>query len=216
MARQKPAATRTIRRYGNRKLYDAEAARYVTLADLARLVSEGQDVQVLDQRTGEDLTNLVLAQSLLEGIRQGASRIPHQVLTRLIRIAAGPAAAWGEWPEPEEAAGRARQETERLVSSLLGRGRLSLDEAVALRRDLGQLVHRLVSEAQSGVESRLRGLLSRGEDVAGRSLDALRGRLEAFEAYIEPPARATTPVSRKPRARARRSRRRPKPSAGRK
>jgi hypothetical protein len=136
-------------------------------------------------------------------VRQGASRIPRQVLTRLIRIAAGPAAGWGEWPEPEEAAGRARRETEQLVSRLLGNGRLSLDDAVALRRDLGLLVHRLVSEAQAGVEARLRGLLSRGEQAAERSLGALRERLEA---YMEPSPGKTKPGRRKPRARTRRSR----------
>jgi polyhydroxyalkanoate synthesis repressor PhaR len=174
---------RTIKRYGNRKLYDPAAARYVTLAELASLVASGHDVAVLDQKTGEDLTNLTLAQVLLEGIRQGASRLPRQVLTRLIRIAASPKSGWGEWPGPEEAAGRARSEAERLVAGLLGRGRLSLDEAVALRRDLGQLVHKLVSDAQAGVESRLRGLLARGEEAAGRSLGTLRGRIEA---YMEP------------------------------
>jgi polyhydroxyalkanoate synthesis repressor PhaR len=174
---------RTIKRYGNRKLYDPAAARYVTLAELASLVASGHDVAVLDQKTGEDLTNLTLAQVLLEGIRQGASRLPRQVLTRLIRIAASPKTGWGEWPGPEEAAGRARSEAERLVAGLLGRGRLSLDEAVALRRDLGQLVHKLVSDAQAGVESRLRGLLARGEEAAGRSLGTLRGRIEA---YMEP------------------------------
>ena len=73
---------------------------------------------------------------------------------------------------------------------MLGRGRLSLDEAVALRQDVGQMVHRMVAEAQSGVESRLRGLLERGEGVAGRSLEALRGGLQAFEAYLEEPAQA--------------------------
>ena len=174
------AEPRTITRYGNRKLYDPAARRYVTLQQLAGLVARGEDVRVLDQRDGADLTNLTLAQALLESVRQGASRIPRQVLTRLIRIAAGPAAGWGEWPEPEESAGRARQETERLVSGLLGTGRLSLDDAVALRRDLAELVHRLVSDAQTGVETRLRGLLSRGEEAAERSLGALRGRLEAF------------------------------------
>ena len=68
---------------------------------------------------------------------------------------------------------------------LLGRGRLSLDDAVALRHELGQLVHRLVSDAQSGVESRLRGLLSRGEEAAERSIGALRGRIQT---YMEPKA----------------------------
>jgi len=180
VSRKAVAEPRTIKRYGNRKLYDPAARRYVTLQQLAGLVAGGEDVRVLDQRDGADLTNLTLAQALLESVRQGASRIPRQVLTRLIRIAAGPATGWGEWPEPEESAGRARQETERLVSGLLGTGRLSLDDAVALRRDLAELVHRLVSDAQTGVETRLRGLLSRGEEAAERSLGALRGRLEAF------------------------------------
>jgi polyhydroxyalkanoate synthesis repressor PhaR len=198
-------APRPIRRYGNRKLYDAAARRYVTLDDVARLVADGQEVEVVDQRTGEDLTSLTLAQVLLEGVKQGASRIPRQVLTRLIRIAAAPASAWGEWPEPQDTAGRARQEAERIVSRVLGRGgRLSLDDAVTLRQDLGQMVHRFVVEAQSGVESRLRGLLEKGEGVAGRSLDALRGRIEAFGAYIEKPPRAVR-AARAPRKAGRQS-----------
>jgi polyhydroxyalkanoate synthesis repressor PhaR len=193
VSRKLSPAKRTIKRYSNRKLYDPATRRYVTLQELAQLVSRGEDVQVLDQQSGEDLTNLTLAQALLEGIRQGASRLPRQVLTRLIRIAAGPKSGWGDWPEPEEAAGRARSEAERLVAGLLGRGRLSLDEAVTLRRDLGLLVHKLVSDAQAGVESRLRDLLSRGEEAAERSLGALRGRIEA---YMEPPPRPR-PVRRR-------------------
>jgi len=180
VTRKEVRAPRTIKRYGNRKLYDPAARRYVTLQELTRLVARGEDVHVLDQRSGLDLTNLTLAQALLESVRQGASRIPRQVLTRLIRIAAGPASGWGEWPEPEEAAGRARRETEQIVSRLLGTGRLGLDDAVALRHELAELVHRLVSDAQTGVETSLRGLLSRGEEAAERSLGALRGKLEAY------------------------------------
>jgi len=180
---KRTSGPRTIKRYGNRKLYDPASGRYVTLSELAALVAGGQELEVLDQKTGDDLTNLTLAQALLDGVRQGASRLPRQVLTRLIRIAAAPKALAGEWPGPEEVAGRARSEVERLVAGLLGRGRLSLDDAVALRHELGQLVQRLVSDAQSGVESRLRGLLARGEEAAERSLGALRGRIET---YIEP------------------------------
>ncbi|HSD26498.1 MAG TPA: polyhydroxyalkanoate synthesis regulator DNA-binding domain-containing protein [Vicinamibacteria bacterium] len=195
---------RSIRRYENRKLYDPEAGRYVTLEDVGRMVAGGGEVEVVDQKTGEDLTSFTLAQVLLERVRTGASRIPRQVLTRLIRIATGPSSAWGDWPEPQDAAGRARQEAERIVSRVLGRGRLSLDEAVAVRQDVGQMVHRLVTEAQAGVESRLKSLLERGEGVAGRSLEALRGGLEAFEAYIEKPAARGRPASPARRGRPRR------------
>ncbi len=192
---------RPIRRYGNRKLYDPQTRRYVTLEGLARLVAEGHEIEVTDQATGEDLTSLTLAQVLLEGVKQGASRIPRQVLTRLIRIAAGPATAWGEWPEPKDTASRARKEAELIVARALVRGRLSLDDAVSLRQDVGLMVHRLVSEAQSGVETRLRAVLERGEGVAGRSLDALRGGLAAFEAYIERPTAGRAPAAKRGKAR---------------
>ncbi len=205
MTPDKPAERpRPIRRYGNRKLYDPVTRRYVTLEDLARMVAGGQEIEVVEQKSGEDLTSLTLAQVLLEGLKQGASRIPRQVLTRLIRIAAGPASAWGDWPEPQDTASRARQEAERIVSRVLGRGRLSLDDAVALRQDVGQMVHRLVSEAHSGVESRLRAVMERGEGVAGRSLDALRGGIEAFEAYIEEPPPPPPTAKARPRRRVRR------------
>ena len=188
---------RVVRRYGNRKLYDTEARRYVTLEDLAGLVAAGHDVTVLDQKTGEDLTNPTLVQVLLEAVKGGKNRIPRQVLTRLIRLAAGPDSGWASWPEPHEAARRAREEAEKIVTSLIGRGRLTLDDAVALRQDLGQMVHRLVGEAQSGVESRLRALVERGEDVAGRSLSALKGRLES---YLDKPAKPAREARRPVRA----------------
>jgi polyhydroxyalkanoate synthesis repressor PhaR len=198
---REPTAPREIRRYGNRKLYDPGARRYVTLEDVARIVAAGAEVRVLDQKTGEDLTGPTLAQVLLEGVKQGRTPIPRQVLVRLIRLAAAPAPAWGEWPEPRDAAGRARQEAERIVSRVLARGRLSLDDAVSLRQDLGQMVHGLVIEAQSGVESRLRGLLERGEGVAGRSIEALKGRIGAYmeRPPEKPPARVAGGRGRKPK-----------------
>jgi len=201
VARDETTATpRVIRRYANRKLYDPEARRYVTLEDVGRAVVRGDEIHVLDQKTGEDLTSLTLAQVLLEEVKQGASRLPRQLLVRLVRIAARPDPPLGDWPEPRDTAGRARREAERIVSRALGRGRLSLDDAVALRQDLGQMVHRLVTEAQSGVESRLRALLERGEGVAGRSLEALRGRLEA---YMDKPRQPTpaAPTRKKGRGR---------------
>lgn len=100
---------------------------------------------------------------------------------------------------------------------MLGPGRLSLDDAVALRHGLSEIVQRLVHEAQAGVESRLRGLLARGEAVAGRSLGALRGRIEG---YVTPapkppdpdragaPERPATAAAPRPLAKPRPARRR--------
>jgi polyhydroxyalkanoate synthesis repressor PhaR len=149
---------RRIKRYGNRKLYDLDGKRYVTLEDVAAMVASGHDIEVIDQRTGEDLTSLTLAQVLLEGLKEKTARIPRQVLVRLVRLGAGPASAFGDWPAPHEAATRAREEVEKVVGSLLSRGRLSLEEALALRQDVARSVHGIVSDAQAGIEGRIRGL----------------------------------------------------------
>lgn len=188
--KKKPRATaeRLIKRYDNRKLYDSEARRYVTLDDLSRMVGEGGEVRVVDQKSGEDLTTVVLAQVILEGIKQRSARIPQQVLSRLIRLGLGPASAWRQWTGPQEAAARARDEAERIVSGLLSRGRLTLEEALALRQEIAQSVHQIVSEAQRGLESRIHGLLEKSErEGVGSSLQTLKDRLMDFETILAEP-----------------------------
>jgi polyhydroxyalkanoate synthesis repressor PhaR len=143
---------RLIRRYANRKLYDVEGRRYVTLDELATRVGRGEEVQVLDQRTSEDLTNLTLAQMVLDAVRDRAAHIPRPVLTRLVRLSRGPASAWGDWVSPQEAASRVRGEVEKVVGGLLAKGRLTLEEGLALRQELARSVHGIVAEAQSGAE----------------------------------------------------------------
>lgn len=75
----------TIKRYPNRKLYDTEAKRYVTLEQITQLVHQGQEVQVIDYETGEDLTNLTLSQIIFEQEKRGEGFLPRALLTNLIR-----------------------------------------------------------------------------------------------------------------------------------
>jgi polyhydroxyalkanoate synthesis repressor PhaR len=205
--RSTPLPPRLIRRYANRKLYDPAAARYVTIEELGAFVAGGGDIDILDQQSGEDVTSQVLAQVLLEGLRRSTARIPRQVLTRLVRLAAGPQTRWGEWPDPHEVAGRAWDEAERIVGRILARGGLTLEDALSLRADLGDAVHRLVTDAQAGIEGRLRAVLGRRHGPAGRSLEGLRSRLDTLEAHFNAPTRrrARTTRSRRPPRRGQRT-----------
>jgi polyhydroxyalkanoate synthesis repressor PhaR len=202
-------AERLIRRYENRKLYDSRDGRYVTLEDLGRMIGDGEELRVLDQKSGDDLTALVLAQVVLEGVKQRSASVPRQVLSRLIRLAWRRGAGWGDRVAPQDAAARARDEAERIVSGLLGRGRLSLEEALSLRQELAASVQRIVADAQHGVESRVRHLLERTEreDGVSPALQSLKERLLSFEAYLTSPG---TPAA-KPQARPARSGRGGKP-----
>ena len=204
MQRPTPDDERVVKRYSNRKLYDPQTRRYITLERLAALVADGIEIRVLDQKTGDDLTQIVLAQVVLEGLKQHTARIPRRVLTRLIRLSWDRATDWSEWAGPQEAAARARQEAERIVSDLLSRGRLTLDEALALRQEMTRSVQRIVADAERGLDSRLRGILERSEmtgDV-GLALELLKERLLSFESALFEPRDATAGRSkRRPRRR---------------
>ena len=55
-----------IKRYPNRKLYDTEAKRYITLDGITELIHRGEDLHVVDHETGEDLTTVTLSQIIFE------------------------------------------------------------------------------------------------------------------------------------------------------
>jgi polyhydroxyalkanoate synthesis repressor PhaR len=61
---------KVIKRYANRKLYDTERSCYVTLEEIADMVKSGEDVRILDNRTGEDLTGVTLTQIIFEDQKQ--------------------------------------------------------------------------------------------------------------------------------------------------
>jgi polyhydroxyalkanoate synthesis repressor PhaR len=204
MAETHAPAGRLIKRYENRKLYDTETRRYVTLDDVARLVAAGHDVRVADQKSGEDLTALMLAQAIFEGIKQGTTQVPLQVLTRLIRLGFGAARKAGE--QIGEPARRARDEAERIVTGLLQRGRLPLEEALALRQEIAQSLSKTVAQTQRTLEARFHELLERSERESGVSpaIQSLKQRLLTLEAYL-----GEAPSGREPRGG-------PKPRSGRK
>ncbi|AZU02919.1 polyhydroxyalkonate synthesis repressor, PhaR [Glycocaulis alkaliphilus] len=74
----------TIKKYANRRLYDTSASRYVTLDHLRDLVKENAEFEVVDAKTGEDLTRGVLAQIIFEEEAKGANLLPVEFLRQLI------------------------------------------------------------------------------------------------------------------------------------
>ena len=74
-----------IKRYSNRKLYDAQESRYVTLEEIEEMIRAGREISVLDAATGEDLTSVALAQIILENERNHRAALPSAFLHQLIK-----------------------------------------------------------------------------------------------------------------------------------
>ena len=79
------ATGRLVKRYGNRKLYDTSESRYVTLDEIGRWVKSGEDVKILENDTGEDLTAVTFAQIILEEERRKSGLLSLPVLRDIIQ-----------------------------------------------------------------------------------------------------------------------------------
>ena len=75
---------RIIKRYSNRKLYDTKDSRYVTLLQIAEMVRSGEEVQIIDNNSKEDLTEVTLAQIIYEEQKAHSRNVPLQTLKELI------------------------------------------------------------------------------------------------------------------------------------
>ncbi|RYG58569.1 MAG: polyhydroxyalkanoate synthesis repressor PhaR [Alphaproteobacteria bacterium] len=73
-----------IKKYANRRLYNTETSTYITQSDLAGIIRGGQNVEVVDAKTGEDLTRQTLAQIILEEESKGAAMLPVNFLKQII------------------------------------------------------------------------------------------------------------------------------------
>ena len=152
--RRRERRVRVIKRYSNRKLYDTKDSRYVTLLQIAEMVREGEEVQIIDNNTKEDLTEVTLAQIIYEEQKAHSRSVPLQTLKELIHArtekvladcARAPSAA--SFPGVKADATRSRSKS----SVAAGQGRRS-------RRLVDQAKEKL-EEVQHQLDERIRAIL---------------------------------------------------------
>src|SRR5208337_765148 len=80
--------TVVIKKYENRRLYDTTNSRYVNLEEVAQILQHGNDVQVIDAASGEDITRLILTQIIVEDAKTPDSNFPLDLLRQMV-VASG-------------------------------------------------------------------------------------------------------------------------------
>ena len=118
-----------IKRYANRKLYDTESKRYVTLDDLAEAIRRGEEVRVVDHVTGDDLTSVTLLQLVFEEEKKIGGLLPQVALTRLIRSGGGMVNAVRSRVAALDPFQLVDDEIRRRISALVENGQLAEEEA---------------------------------------------------------------------------------------
>jgi polyhydroxyalkanoate synthesis repressor PhaR len=185
--------TRIIKRYANRKLYDTEHSRYVTLDQISEMIRAGDDVKIVDNKTKEDLTTVTLAQIIFEEEKKqrsflslGAMRniIQHgnewiaEAQRRVVSILPGKRREEGAEPEPEPVP-EPEPET-------------AAEEATAKRRSVAALrvwvehSKSTLDEWQRKVDGRIRSAIEGISPFSGVNKDvrALADRIAELEAKL--------------------------------
>ena len=85
----KLSTVRVIKKYPNRRLYDTEQSKYITLADLKTLIADGVDIEVQDANSGADITRSILLQIINEQESAHEPLFTTEILTRMIRFYGG-------------------------------------------------------------------------------------------------------------------------------
>jgi polyhydroxyalkanoate synthesis repressor PhaR len=161
-----------IKRYANRKLYNTATSRYITLKGIAELIEAGEQVRVIDNESGEDITSVTLSQILVDTERS-SRRVPGTVLTDL--IARSGDALYSALKRGVGDASEGFEELQRNMRRLLGReGGGRRDWVAFASPDLDRMVQRAVERVLHALD-----LPSRAD------LEALEKRLDRLGQLLE-------------------------------
>lgn len=173
----------TIKRYANRKLYDTAAKKYITLEGIARLVQRGENVQIIDHQSGEDITAVTLAQIMFEREKQGRGALPRRMLARLLQTGEDTLASLRRsLPLPFDLARRVDEEIERRIDALVENGELEAEEG---RELLAKLISQSQPMAEVAEPETVEQLMSELGVPSRSELQELLQQLEALTDEIE-------------------------------
>jgi len=183
-----------IKRYPNRKLYDTEAKKYITLDGIAALIRNGQDVQVVDHTTEEDLTAVTLTQIIFEQEKKKSGFLPTSVLTGLVQSGGQTLNTLRRsLTSPLDLLNHVDIEIEKRLGFLVERGELAKEEANKLRAKLLSDPARTTEDINEAtlqdIEQavRARGIPTKDElDALINQLDVLTDKIDALSEEAKP------------------------------
>ncbi len=179
---------RVIKRYTNRKLYDTEESRYVTLEEIASMVKAGLEVQILDNRTGNDLTEVTLAQILFEEQKKQTTRMPLNLLREIIRTRGATISDFIQ-RKVSQPVQTFKEEAERRVDQIVKKSESTMEEKSRQFKDFFSSAQKTLDDLQSKFDERIHAF---AEAVGSRAklreqLRDLRLRIEDIENRMKDP-----------------------------
>lgn len=174
-----------IKRYPNRKLYDTDAKKYITLDGIAELIRDGAEVQVVDHTSDEDLTAVTLTQIIFEQEKRNSGFLPKSVLTGLVRAGGDTLNTLRRnLNSPLELLKHVDEEIDKRLQTLVERGEIARDEAISLSQKLIAAGQEKGKEMMPG-QQRLERLLSVRGVPSREEVEQLTSQIENLSAKID-------------------------------
>ena len=167
----RPSEKVTIKKYANRRLYDTESSAYITLDRLAAMIREGREFEVLDAKTGEDITRHVLTQIIVDEEARGSTMLPLNFLKQLIGLYGN--SMQGMVPQYLEAAMDAFQLNQSAMRDALGGNMLA---------DLAKRNMAVFEDASRVLKPKVR---AGGDKTDPTEVEKLRDELAALQAKVD-------------------------------
>jgi polyhydroxyalkanoate synthesis repressor PhaR len=166
---------RIIKRYANRKLYDTEHSRYVTLDQISEMIRNGDDVKIVDNKTKEDLTTVTLAQIIFEEEKKQRSFLPLNAMRNIIQ-------SGGEWFAEAQRRVQSILPGKRKEDGTLDTEPANSEEAVAVEEDEATANKRSVAALREWVDHSKHRLEEWQKHVDGK----IRGTIENIQHAVNP------------------------------
>ena len=166
----------TIKKYANRRLYDTESSSYITLDRLAAMIREGREFEVLDAKSGDDITHQVLTQIIVDEESRGSTMLPVNFLRQLIGLYGG--SMQGAVPAYLDAAMDAFKSNQNAMRDALTANPLA---------DLAKRNMAMFEDATAALRPKVKATEPVGTQAAGGAseIEKLRAELAALQAKVE-------------------------------
>ena len=175
----------TIKRYPNRKLYNTDSKQYITLDGIAGLIRDGEEVEILDHASGEDLTAVTLTQIISEQEKKHSGFLPRSVLTGLVQSGGETLTSLRRTlASPLDLFHHVDQEIARRLEILVARGDLEVNESREIRRKLLNVDHD-ADEVEIFTEDELSRIIDERGIPSRDELNQLNAQLDELVAKLD-------------------------------
>jgi len=176
-----------IKRYANRKLYDTKSKKYITLDKIAKLLKAGEEISVLDNKTGEDITAATVSQILARAKKGQTDNGASNVMIQLLRKGPGTLVDYGKkyislW---DRALTMADEEIDRLVERLVKEKEITPSEGSRLKKDMLNRAEDMKKWIAEKIDQRVNEALDLMNLASKEKVSQLTGKIDTLTRKVQ-------------------------------